>query len=114
MKKTARVIKIEAIICRAANVTVQELHSKERTRALVDARHAVWLLLYEHVGHSFNDIARMYGRDHTTVAHGVRRIKRTPVHSTVLEGVRKVDSSLLVPMVEGRKLRESDSWEFEK
>lgn len=113
MKKTERVKKIEKIICKAADITLEELCSTERTRPLVDARHAVWLLLYEHVGYSYGDIAQMYERDHTSIAHGVKRIKRTPVHANILNGVKSIDASLLIPLVEKRRLRSSDTWVFE-
>ena len=112
MQTTERIKRIEGIICKAADITHEELYSRERSRPLVDARHAVWLLLYEHVGYSYNDIARLYGKDHTTIAHGVRRIKRTVVHGNILKGINKIDSKLLIPLVENRKLRPSETWEF--
>ena len=89
------------------------MQGRERTRTMADARHAVWLLLYDHVGYSYNDIARIYQRDHTTIAHGVKRIRRTPVHKKILEGIKSVDAKLLDPLAEKRRIRPADTWEFD-
>ena len=52
-----------------------EICGRVRTARICDARHSVWFLLTRLGGVSQSEIARMYGRDHTTVMSGVRRIE---------------------------------------
>jgi chromosomal replication initiation ATPase DnaA len=61
-------------VCRRRAVTRDEVCGEARTKAVVRARHEVWWLLRNHpeVSFSFQEIGRLFGRDHATVLHGVR------------------------------------------
>ncbi len=60
-------------ICRARGVTVEELCGRQRTRAVVQARHeAWWHMRHDPARHySLTEIGRLFARDHTTVRHGI-------------------------------------------
>jgi chromosomal replication initiation ATPase DnaA len=65
-------------ICARRGVTRQELCSNDRSRSVVFARHELWCCIYEHPerNYSFPEIARLFGRDHSTVLHGVAAHRR--------------------------------------
>jgi hypothetical protein len=51
--------------------------SPERTVTVVDARHRLILRLY-HTGRSMSHIARLIGRDHSTIWHFIRKTSCRP------------------------------------
>jgi hypothetical protein len=55
-------------------VTDQGLRSKNRSRAVVDARQALMFALWDG-GMSYSAIGRLLGRHHTTIMHGVSQAK---------------------------------------
>lgn len=54
-------------------VTRAELCGRRRSRAVAAARHELWWLIRQHPErcYSFPEIARLFGKDHTTVLHGI-------------------------------------------
>jgi chromosomal replication initiation ATPase DnaA len=60
-------------VCRAHGVTLDEVCGRQRTQAVSWARHEAWWRLRHHPGrhYSLAEIGRLFGRDHTTVRHGI-------------------------------------------
>jgi chromosomal replication initiation ATPase DnaA len=65
-------------ICRARGVTRDELCGRERTKNIALARHELWWTLRNTPAMSFSyvEIGRIFGRDHSSVLHGVRAFER--------------------------------------
>jgi chromosomal replication initiation ATPase DnaA len=65
-------------VCRARHVTRAEVCGCRRTKAIVAARHEVWWRLRHHpeLSFSYEEIGRLFGRDHTTVLAAVRAKER--------------------------------------
>ena len=61
-------------VCLRRGITRDELCGRCRTRALTRARHELWYLILEHPEryYSQSEIGRLFERDHTTVASGIR------------------------------------------
>ena len=59
-------------VCRAHHVTRIEVCSIDRSRSIVTARHELWWRLRQ-LKLSYVEIARLFGRNHTSVLHGVTR-----------------------------------------
>ena len=53
----------------------EDLVSKSRSRPLTTARHVAMYLLRELTGLSLVKIGEHFGRDHTTVLHGIKKIE---------------------------------------
>lgn len=60
-------------ICARRGVTRLELCGNRRTRSVAAARQELWWLIRRNPerSYSYQEIARWFGRDHTTVLHGV-------------------------------------------
>lgn len=69
----------ESIACDLYKVKKEDLVTKSRKRAVVQARFTLWRLLYEVMELSYPAIGRMYLKDHTTIMHGVYTAKTQPV-----------------------------------
>jgi chromosomal replication initiation ATPase DnaA len=68
-------------VCALRGVTRDELCGRDRSRAVAAARHELWALIYDHRErfYSFAEIGRFFGRDHTSVIHGIAaHRRRTP------------------------------------
>jgi chromosomal replication initiation ATPase DnaA len=65
-------------VCARRGVTPLELCGHGRTRSVAAARQELWWLIRRHPerSYSFFEIARLFGRDHTTVLHGVAAHQR--------------------------------------
>jgi chromosomal replication initiation ATPase DnaA len=65
-------------VCVRRGVTRDELCGCGRSRAVAAARHEFWWLIRHHPErhYSFCEIARIVGRDHATVVHGVAAHQR--------------------------------------
>ena len=53
--------------------TVDEIFSRRRFPEVVEARSHVWSILYRQHGYTMARIGRIWGRDHSTVLHGIRK-----------------------------------------
>ncbi len=70
-----KIADVMAVVADVHGVTVDQLKSKRRTQDLARARQIAMHLAREMTGASLNQIGRAFGgRDHSTVAHGCRRI----------------------------------------
>jgi chromosomal replication initiation ATPase DnaA len=65
-------------VCVRRGVTRIELCGHQRSQAVVAARHELWWLMREHPEryYSYPEIARLFGKDHTTVWQGVAAHRR--------------------------------------
>lgn len=61
-----------ANVARKHGVTVEDLYSHDRTRAFAYARFEAWACLSA-IGWSSAKIGRVFGRDHSTILHGLKK-----------------------------------------
>jgi len=85
---------VTAAAARAFSVTVSELKSPSRSRAVVTARDVAMYVARQLTGTSLQQIGRHFGgRDHTTVLHGCRKIEllreRDPAIRETVEALLK-------------------------
>jgi len=106
-----RIATIEEAIAKAANVSLENLRSHQRDRAYAEARMAVWYVAHDHMGYSFVTIAKVYKRDHTTVMHGVRKMRTSKVGEQILAGVRKACPEVFSKPSPG-EARTVENWKF--
>lgn len=73
-------------ICRRRAVTRDEVCGRTRTNAVARARHELWWRLRNHpdISLSFEEIGRLFRRNHATVIHGVRAHERRSTDHTAL------------------------------
>ncbi len=66
------------VICQRHHVTREEVCGRGRTRVVALARHELWWELRHHgtLAFSYEEIGRLFGRNHTTVLHGVRAFQK--------------------------------------
>ena len=70
-----KIADVMSVVADVHDVTVDQLKSKRRTQDLARARQIAMHLAREMTGASLNQIGRAFGgRDHSTVAHGCRKI----------------------------------------
>ena len=64
----------------------------------VNARYIAWLMLKDKDGLGWSDIARMFGYDHSTVIHGVGKIRaEIPNYADTRELVERVTQQYTAP-----------------
>ncbi len=70
---TRGLLDIVDAVCDQRGVTRDELCGRGRSHAVAAARHELWWLMRHHPDrcYSYSEIARIVGRDHATVLHGV-------------------------------------------
>lgn len=66
---------LEKVVCDVLGVSVDTIRSKSPGNMPARARFAIFMLLYEKCGMSKLTIGQIYGKDYTTVAHGIQRAK---------------------------------------
>lgn len=79
MSTAAKALSIEGIrltVCRYFHLHTSELASKDRHKSIAHARHVAMYLCRQRLKHSFPELGRAFGRDHSTVISGVRKIGR--------------------------------------
>lgn len=78
-------------VCQLYGLSCRILRSRSRKNHISEARQLVWYVLRDY-GWSFQQIGKAFGRDHTSVMHGVKRIQGRlsyePSLKTILERVR--------------------------
>jgi chromosomal replication initiation ATPase DnaA len=72
-------------VCRTHGVTVDEVCGRTRTQAVSWARHETWWRLRHHPErhYSLAEIGRLFGRDHTTVLHGIQAHRLRGAHALI-------------------------------
>jgi chromosomal replication initiator protein len=75
--QSVRIDLIQKVVAREYGITLEDVLSARRTRAIVLPRQIAMFLSKALTPRSLPDIGRRFGdRDHTTVIHGVRKIER--------------------------------------
>lgn len=69
---------------RKYDVTLPEMMSSVRRHKFVDARHEAWWRMRHELGHSYPRIGRAFGKDHTSIVHGVQRYEERIVNNPSL------------------------------
>jgi chromosomal replication initiation ATPase DnaA len=66
------------VVCRTKKVTREEVCSRVRTKTIAAARHELWwrLRTAPELELSYDEIGRLFDRNHTSVLHGVRAHQR--------------------------------------
>ncbi len=78
------------VVCEHYRVTVDQLKSKRRTQDLALARQVAMYIAREVVGATLTQIGRAFGdRDHTTVMHACKKIKKMSAEDPRFRGVLK-------------------------
>lgn len=63
--------------CDVANITMDEFFSKTRVQRIAHPRQAAFYVARISTHKSLPQIGRHYGKDHTTILHGVRKIEKS-------------------------------------
>jgi chromosomal replication initiator protein len=66
---------IIAKVCTYYNITNEEIRGKKRYRTIVTARHMSMFLIRTRLKLKLKAIGDLYGRDHSTVMHGISSIQ---------------------------------------
>jgi len=64
-----------SVICFVSGLPEDAIRGQNRTRGLVLCRHAYYFLAREKMGLKLVEIGEVFGSDHTTVIHGIRKVK---------------------------------------
>ncbi len=86
------VAQISAATCGYMGVDPSELHEPGRTAPVVFARQITWYLCRRYVRPtpSYPELGRMFYRDHSTVLHGVRKVRDTASTSRVRRALTEI------------------------
>lgn len=91
IRMPTRLAMIEKAVAKVANIEdPEELHGRRRDKQYAEARMVVWYVAYNYLGYSYPALGRIYGRDHTTIMSGVRRMSKLPARKDVVDWVRRV------------------------
>ena len=69
--------RVFAAVCQHYSVSGDDVLGDSRTRYITDARHVSFWLMRD-AGRTYTEIGGEMGRDHTTVMNGVRRVDASP------------------------------------
>lgn len=64
-----------SVISFVSGMTEDEIRSQNRARGLVLCRHAYFYIAREKLGLKLAEIGEVFGSDHTTVIHGINKVK---------------------------------------
>jgi hypothetical protein len=64
-----------SVISFVSGLPEDEIRSQNRARGLVLCRHAYYFLARQNMGLKLAEIGEVFGADHTTVIHGVQKVK---------------------------------------
>lgn len=85
---------IEKAVSLKFNLPLEELRGLKRDRFIARPRQIAMFLSREMTNNSLPHIGRHFGRDHTTVLHALRRIRRLseadPAFASQVEGCREI------------------------
>lgn len=75
-RRPAKALRVVDAAVMVTAVPLSAMASKAQGREVTYARHLTWFALAEHARTGANEIGRMFGgRDHSTVLQGIRRIE---------------------------------------
>ena len=99
LKASTRQVSITEIqreVSKHYNIRMDEMHSKRRSRNIVQPRQIAMYLSKNLTSSSYPEIGNQFGgRDHTTVMHAVGKIEKMMVEDEVLSDDIKMLRSLL-------------------
>lgn len=87
--------KIELAIADHALISISDLRDGGRDHVFAEARQIVWTLGHDVLRIPYIRLARMYRKDHTTIMHGVRKIRTSGMTEKAKETVNKRFPGLL-------------------
>lgn len=103
VQMTDAALAIALEVGRKYDVTLDEMMSAERRHNFVLARHETWWRMRHELGHSYPRIGRAFGKDHTSIVHGVQRYEER------MRGAEKDEGTPLDVME--RIAKQAESWE---
>jgi chromosomal replication initiator protein len=62
-------------VCTYYNISIEQIKGRKRYKTVIMARHMSMFLLRNRLKLKLKDIAKMYGRDHSTVIHSIASIQ---------------------------------------
>lgn len=75
-KITPELIDIAAcVVSDLTNISKEDILGKKRKYHFIAARHTLWHYLFNHTLTHKSELARLVGRDHTTLIHGLRSVR---------------------------------------
>lgn len=80
---------LELVISAASGVSIMDIRSAKRQANLVRARHMVWCLAVRFMGFHAIDIARIYGKDHTSILSAINKFRNTQDEKISMLGVQR-------------------------
>lgn len=83
-------IEIMNLICKASDLTLSELTSKDRSARLITARHVSMYLIRNICGETFLDIGKLFNRDHTTVISAITHVNNM-IDTNTLKCIALID-----------------------
>lgn len=83
--KKERIVRLEEALAKAAGITVSKLNSRTREQEVVEVRHAVWYVCADMLGYALAYLGRAYGMHHTTIMHGVQKVRSNPELKAYIE-----------------------------
>jgi chromosomal replication initiator protein len=81
-----RLIERVALFCR---VSLAQVYGQQRTRQAVIARHVAIYVVARECGLKATTIARLFGRDHSTVGHAIQKVEESGYLKSLADGVLK-------------------------
>lgn len=72
----SKIEKIIEITREHFSVSEEEFYSKKKYGMLAISRHVAWALIKEHLEYGYLRIGEIFGKDHTTILHGVKKVER--------------------------------------
>lgn len=83
-------------------IELSDMLGKSRIRRFARPRHLAIAIAYEHTGKSLPEIARAFGRDHTSVLHAINGISgRLPRDRELSEAKAAIEAAIGLPVPEG-------------
>lgn len=83
-------LQVERAVAETFGISIEELRGPRRPMYVAHPRHVVWFLAHEILKFSYSRIAYLYGRDHTTIMHGIARVRKSEDLGRSMQIVAKI------------------------
>lgn len=92
-----RLATIEQAISKASRVSIEDIRGSKRDKEMAEARQAIWYVGHDYLGYSYAELGRYYQKDHTTIIHGVAKIRKAQkdVGESLIAGIKKTCPEVL-------------------
>lgn len=74
-------LNVEEAVAGAYGLKRRNLHERFRDLHRSTARFVVWYIAHSSLGYSYSRLGRLYKRDHSTIIHGVQRVRGTSLQA---------------------------------